>query len=550
MILLIDAAGDRERAVSSLVSRGVHPTEIVERHRLKLGGLATTLHRMSKTHPEACYIFCRQIQAQFNRFPLKVAAVLSGAKVFYFCDEQKIGPGLKPTQVIFRDFPLYLWHCFYAFLALIGCAVVYLLLRILLFLRRPPAPSSSLARRLCYIKTDFWGELKAGGSVTHTREFVNAGCDSGYEISVFSCDPLTHYRLKPKVEVIQPASNLYDLPIVISQMDYNLRFPLAVWRSLRGKPLDGIYQRHSGNNFCGIVLSMALNVPFFLEHNSSASWIAKNWSARRSAIVAGLCENLNFIGAYRIAVVSDALKKDLLARGVPQAKIIVNPNGVDPDRFAPHVDASAVRSRLPADKLLVGFIGVFGQWHGVLTLMASVKHVVKEFASAHFVIIGDGGLKLKMMEILARDGAKEHVTFVGLVPHDAAPAYLNACDVLVSPHEDMADGSVFFGSPTKIFEYMATGKGIIASNVGQLSELLEHEKEALLVEQKNERQLADAIVRLLHDPALRERLGAAARSKVMSKYTWKENFRRAVLPRQVGQGTSGLAERRDEILLT
>jgi glycosyltransferase involved in cell wall biosynthesis len=137
----------------------------------------------------------------------------------------------------------------------------------------------------------------------------------------------------------------------------------------------------------------------------------------------------------------------------------------------------------------------------------------------------------------------ESATFVGLVSHDLAPAYLNACDILVSPHEDMADGSVFFGSPTKIFEYMATGKGIVASKVGQLGRLLEDEQDALLVEQKDERQLAGAICRLAMDPALRGRLGAAARRKATGAYTWAQNFRRAISP----TGLSNSAEARNSL---
>jgi glycosyltransferase involved in cell wall biosynthesis len=222
------------------------------------------------------------------------------------------------------------------------------------------------------------------------------------------------------------------------------------------------------------------------------------------------------------------LKTNLVAAGLPEAKVIVNPNGVDPLQFGPHVDASGVRARLPVGKLMIGFIGVFGQWHGVLTLMRCIKHVIRECPNAHFVIIGDGGLKAKMLEILAQDGMEQHATFVGLVPHNEAPAYLNACEVLVSPHEDMADGSEFFGSPTKVFEYMSTGKGIVASGVGQLSNLLESGKDALLVEQKNENQLGAAIVRLLRDPELRTELGKAARQRVTANYTWVHNFLRAV----------------------
>jgi glycosyltransferase involved in cell wall biosynthesis len=390
--------------------------------------------------------------------------------------------------------------------------------------------TGSHGKRLCYIKTDFWHDLKAGGSVTHTREFVNAGCDLGYEISVFSSDPLVHYSLKPKVEVIEPAPSLYDLPIFISQMEFNLRFPFMVRRRLAKQAIGGIYQRNSSNNFSGVFLSFLLRAPFVLEFNTPLAWAAKNWSGGGIGTLPRLCERLNLQGAYRIAVVSDALKQQLLLGGLPEMKVIVNPNGVDPIRFSPQVDASPVRGRFPVDKSLIGFIGVFGQWHGVLTLMSCVKHVINDFSNAHFVIIGDGALKPRMVEILVRDGMDQHVTFEGLVPHDTAPAYLKACDILVSPHENMADGSVFFGSPTKIFEYMSMGKPIVASNVGQLGQLLESEVDALLVKERDEAQLGRAIVRLLRDPGLRERLGSAARAKVIASYTWAENFRRAADP--------------------
>jgi glycosyltransferase involved in cell wall biosynthesis len=95
-----------------------------------------------------------------------------------------------------------------------------------------------------------------------------------------------------------------------------------------------------------------------------------------------LSEKLNFLGAYRIAAMSDALKQNLLSGGVDEAKTIVNPNGVDPVKFGPQVDASGFRSGPPSGKLLVGFIGVFGQWHGVLTLMRTLKRVIKACAAA------------------------------------------------------------------------------------------------------------------------------------------------------------------------
>ena len=108
------------------------------------------------------------------------------------------------------------------------------------------------------------------------------------------------------------------------------------------------------------------------------------------------------------------------------------------------------------------------------------------------------------------------------------PALLDACDILIAPHVPLADGSDFFGSPTKIFEYMAMGKAIVASRLGQIGEVLSHEETALLVEPGNVNELAAAIGRLVESDALRERLGPAARDAAVKNHTWGHNARRVL----------------------
>ncbi len=83
--------------------------------------------------------------------------------------------------------------------------------------------------------------------------------------------------------------------------------------------------------------------------------------------------------------------------------------------------------------------------------------------------------------------------FTGSLPREKVVEYLDASDILVSPHIPMPDGSRFFGSPTKLFEYMAMGKGIVASRLEQLAEVLEHDQTALLVTPGNVEELAEAI---------------------------------------------------------
>jgi glycosyltransferase involved in cell wall biosynthesis len=83
------------------------------------------------------------------------------------------------------------------------------------------------------------------------------------------------------------------------------------------------------------------------------------------------------------------------------------------------------------------------------------------------------------------------------------------------------DGSDFFGSPTKLFEYMAMGKPIIASNLNQIGQILEHKKTAYLVEPGNVPQLAKAMNILIEQPQLCELMGQNARAEVVANYTWQ-----------------------------
>ena len=117
---------------------------------------------------------------------------------------------------------------------------------------------------------------------------------------------------------------------------------------------------------------------------------------------------------------------------------------------------------------------------------------------------------------------------LGAVAHGRVPALLDACDILVSPHVPLDAGAEFFGSPTKLFEYMAMGRGIVASRLGQIGEVLQHEETALLVDPGNVEQLTGAILRLTTSPQLRERLGAAARRTAVERHTWKHNAQRVI----------------------
>src|SRR6266849_3353493 len=164
-------------------------------------------------------------------------------------------------------------------------------------------------------------------------------------------------------------------------------------------------------------------------------------------------ESLNLSAAARIFVVSEVERRNLLRAGVPEEKIVVNPNGVDTEKFRPGVGGAAVRSELGVaeNEMLAGFVGTFGPWHGVLTLAEAIK-LLPDDEDVRFLLVGAGRLRDEVQRIVRSAGKGERVIFAGHVEHERVPALLDACDILLSPHVPLEDGSEFFGSPTKLFE--------------------------------------------------------------------------------------------------
>jgi len=173
----------------------------------------------------------------------------------------------------------------------------------------------------------------------------------------------------------------------------------------------------------------------------------------------------------------------------------------------------------------VGFVGTFGPWHGVERLADAIK-TIPASVPVRFLLVGSGSLHAEVEKQLETEGGR--VIFTGSVGHDRVPALLDACDILVAPHVPLADGSEFFGSPTKVFEYMAMGKAIVASRLGQIGEVLVDRETALLVQSGNVEELAAAIVKLIESEELRKRLGARAREVAEKEHTWMHNAQRVL----------------------
>ena len=386
-------------------------------------------------------------------------------------------------------------------------------------------PRAASGKRVVFLRSDLWSGVPAGGSVAHTSGVAGGFAALGADLSFISTsapalvDPVQHPAH------LVPPTRRYNILREVPYFAHALRFLDAARRRLQAHPADLLYQRFDPANWAGVTLARERSIPLVLEFNGSEVWIADHWDRpfrHRDLFVA--CESANLRHADLVVVVSEVLRQGLLDRGLEPERVIVRPNGVDTERYRPDLDGAVVRRRLGLDGApVVGFVGTFGIWHGAPVLARAARQVLRQRPQARFLFVGDGRDRSECEAILASE--REAVRFTGLVPQEDGPGHLAAMDVLAAPHVDNPDGTRFFGSPTKLFEYMAMGRGIVASRLEQIGDILEDGSTALLVPPGDEAALARAIVRLLDDAPLRARLGEAARRRAVERHTWTANVR-------------------------
>jgi glycosyltransferase involved in cell wall biosynthesis len=389
-------------------------------------------------------------------------------------------------------------------------------------------PGGSRLQRLLYLFPAVGTGPSVGGAVTHAHGMLRALDRLGVEVEAVTSDPSIAETAAGQAEfpsrwrVVPPPRSTKAVP---ASTAFGLDVALRAATRKAERPYDLVYQRHTRFSLAGALAARAAHVPFFLEFNSPAEFFhprATVLSRRRRR-----CEDALLLAAARVFVVSTTAKALLLGRGIPEERIIVNPNGVDLERFDPSSRGDGVREALgfSTDDVVIGFVGSFMSFHGVPKLAEAFVDVARERPETRLLLVGDGDERPRVAEILGDLVGEGRARLTGRIAPAEIPSHLAACDVLVSPHVPLEDDTPFFGSPTKLFEYMAAGRPIVASRLGQIGEILEHERTALLVDAGDAKALATALRQLAREADLRDRLGRAARSEVQ-QYTWAAHARR------------------------
>lgn len=408
-----------------------------------------------------------------------------------------------------------------------------------------PAPNRPVRGAGVYVRTDYWNAITSGGSYGHTCYVAKELARTTERFVAFMANrfPLLDEMEVEQVVLDRPFQSSSELEVLRAGPHFEARLRPA-FEVL--KPAY-IYERLCLGDLAAARLSHALHIPYILEYNGSEMSMRRSFQGDMSVFELEFeaLELAAFAQATVVSVVSEIIKSDLAKRGVDPDKILVNPNGVDPDVYAPPTaeERDAVRVELgwTGTDRVVCFTGTFGGWHGIDVLAKALPLIAREDPSVKFLLIGDGSHK-SIVDTAVREAHLEaRVRTPGRVPQQEGARLMKAADIFVSPHSSHMVDSPFFGSPTKLFEYMACGAGIVASDLEQIGQVMRPalsagdflngtpsvaDQRGVLCEPGDVQGFARAVCGLSRHPAIAAALGANARRVAQECFSWEAHVRR------------------------
>ncbi len=236
--------------------------------------------------------------------------------------------------------------------------------------------------------------------------------------------------------------------------------------------------------------------------------------------------------ANHVFTICEGLRADIVARGVPSAKVTVIPNAVNVDAFSlgsPPDPALLAQLNL-SGATVIGFIGSFYAYEGLDLLLAALPALLKARPDVKVLLVGGGVEEANLRQQAQQLGVADKVLFAGRVPHQDVNRYYDLINVLAYPRHPMRLTELV--TPLKPLEAMAQGQLFVASDVGGHKELIEHNKTGVLFKAGSADALAQALLDLLNNPALWPVLKTNGREFVENIRNWKNSVANYVAPYQ------------------
>jgi glycosyltransferase involved in cell wall biosynthesis len=374
--------------------------------------------------------------------------------------------------------------------------------------------------KICYLCADRGIPLNGTkGASAHVRGLVKAFSGGGHDVVVLASGPVSGHlhgadvKSIPESEIIGGASSVKSRQVgrALRHIWHNSCVEDLLREVIASDPPDLLYERYSPFSIAGGVVAKRRGLFHILEVNAPLAWEGQRYRKQALPEAANALESIAFHNASIIITVSDELRSTLAQGGAPIDKIRVVPNGVDGDLF--HPQGPRARDGLNG-KVVLGFVGSLKGWHGI-ELLADTFRCLSEDRRYHLLVVGDGPLSEEIVQL--HEELPGRVTHAGDVRHEEVPAYLRAMDIALAPYPDLDH---FYYSPLKVLEYMAAGRAIVASDIGQIKNLIRQDETGILVRPGDREALAETIRGLADDENRRLALGSRAAKEARDSHLW------------------------------
>lgn len=372
--------------------------------------------------------------------------------------------------------------------------------------------------RIAYVCADIGVPvLESKGAAAHVRELADGFRELGHEVTVLAARLGTGPRPAgfECIEVPDDSARRFFAGSASQARERRASWANASWTRMlerlhAGATFDVIYERYSLWSRAGAAFARRHGVPLVLEVNSPLRLEQQQhrtlfWEHRAVRV-----ERYVHAVATTVVAVSDGVQRYLAALG-HGSKTRVVPNGVSLRLY------EGARYGGRRTRFTVGFVGSLKPWHGLANLLAAAAATREHVPDLRVLVVGDGPERQRLEADAALRGLADVIQFTGAVPKAEVAACLAQMDVATAPYPEIDE---FYFSPLKVFEYMAAGRPIVASAIGQIADVLEHGRTALLAEPGNVESLAEQILTLFRNPSLAHTLASSARAEAVARHSW------------------------------
>ena len=313
----------------------------------------------------------------------------------------------------------------------------------------------------------------------------------------------------------------------IRRIVYAMEVEPRLIRRFKKNPPDFIYLRASLYSTVGVELARALDRPLVVEVNTPLATEQSIYRGTGLGSLALEAERWLLSRADAVLAVSTALREHVIEMGADPGHVHVVPNAVDAGCFNPGAPVTDREQALePGDGPILGFVGGLRPWHGVQYLPQLLTRLIPDYPDLKLVIVGDGQMRAELESDLQALGVAQHAIFTGARSHTEIPDLIRSFDIALAPYPD-TDHEFYF-SPLKLFEYMGCGVPVIASDIGQIADVVSHGETGLLYSPGDIDALTRSCQELLADPQRRQRMGLKAAALIHEQYTWDHNATRVI----------------------